>query len=163
MSKVLYKIYGIGNDIVKISRFSKNSDNERFLRRAFHQQEIDRFYHLKTVNQEKALQYLAGRWAAKESVYKAFRGIDRSRLPFPNIKIASRDDGSPVVELQDSTMELANQLNIANIHLSISHDEDYAIANVILEEKLILDQQHQQRQTDHCFITDDIGNNSRSK
>ncbi|GAM28581.1 hypothetical protein SAMD00019534_117570 [Acytostelium subglobosum LB1] len=128
------RILGIGTDIVKIARFTNNSENERFLKRAFHTDEINRFNDLKrTVSDQSALQYLAGRWAAKESVYKAFGGRDRARLNFQNIRIMTNERGTPYVDLVGNTRELANELDVSTIHLSISHDTDYAVANAIIE------------------------------
>ncbi|EFA85403.1 hypothetical protein PPL_02406 [Heterostelium album PN500] len=129
MSNRCIKILGIGNDIVKISRFTVNSENERFLKRAFHPVEIEKFKELKLQSQQNALQYLAGRWAAKESVYKAFKGIERAKLNFQNIRILSNSDGSPYVDLIENSLDLSKQLNVTDIHISISHDTDYAIAN----------------------------------
>eukprot|EP01132_Coremiostelium_polycephalum_P009134 gene9134-11191_t len=129
------RIYGIGNDIVKISRiissFERNGD--KFLNRAFHPEEIKQFKELQTINKENAFNYLAGRWAGKESIYKALEGKDRSKLNFQNIRIFNKPSGKPYFDLLSPTNEYVKSLGVTNIHLSISHDTDYCIANVILE------------------------------
>ncbi|KYR02237.1 hypothetical protein DLAC_01061 [Tieghemostelium lacteum] len=130
------KIIGIGNDIIKISRIKSSFEKggDRFLKRAFHDEEINNFKELFLINNEKGIEYLAGRWAAKESIYKAFGGQERSKLGFPNIKILNEQiTGKPIVNLQPPTFEYAKELGVKNIHIAISHDSDFAIANVILE------------------------------
>ena len=72
-----------------------------------------------------------GRWAVKEATYKAF---GRWRLDFRDIRVASSDQYStPQLVLQGYAATKAEELGIANKHVSISHDGDYATAQVILE------------------------------
>ncbi|KAN0037046.1 hypothetical protein ACTFIV_002378 [Dictyostelium citrinum] len=153
------KIFGIGNDIVKISRLeaSFKRHGDRFLKRAFNEIEISIFKSLNPTppitesindndnecngnnnnnnnNQNKrGFEYLAGRWAAKESIYKAIGNQDRTMLNFQNIQILNESNGRPYVNLLEPTQSYFKKLGINKIHIAISHDSDYAISNVILE------------------------------
>jgi len=77
---------------------------------------------------------LASVWAVKESVYKAFGGIDRKRLNFPNMKLAHSTLGKPELELEGPTKDLAMELGINKVHVALTHDHYYVVANVILEQ-----------------------------
>ncbi|KAM9966433.1 hypothetical protein ACTFIR_006649 [Dictyostelium discoideum] len=153
------KIFGIGNDIVKISRLESSfkRHGDKFLKRAFNEVEISIFKSLNPTasitesiddndnnelnnnnnnnnkNNNRGFEYLAGRWAAKESIYKAIGNQDRSKLNFQNIQILNESNGRPYVNLLEPTQSYFKELGINKIHLAISHDTDYAISNVILE------------------------------
>ncbi|KAN0003746.1 hypothetical protein ACTFIZ_009886 [Dictyostelium cf. discoideum] len=147
------RIFGIGNDIVKISRLESSfkRHGDKFLKRAFNEVEISIFKSLipttsitesindndsnnnnNNNNNNRGFEYLAGRWAAKESIYKAIGNQDRSKLNFQNIQILNESNGRPYVNLLEPTQSYFKELGINKIHLAISHDTDYAISNVIL-------------------------------
>ena len=75
---------------------------------------------------------MAGRFAAKEAVAKAlgtgFRGFD-----FKDIEIDRTTLGKPIVILKGKAKLIAKKEGQYNIHLSISHGEDSAVAYAILE------------------------------
>ena len=72
----------------------------------------------------------AGRFAAKEAVYKAL-SIDSDSLPnWKVIEILSERD-MPTVRLSGRIKEHADNAGIKNILVSISHEYDYAVANAI--------------------------------
>lgn len=92
----------IGCDITLVTRFDE--DIEYKANKILTQSEIIEFR--STVNQRN---YLAGRWAAKEAIFKA-TGLTQ------NFSILTRPTGQPYVAELDS------------ISVSISHDGDYAMA-----------------------------------
>ncbi|MGL4982351.1 MAG: holo-ACP synthase [Treponemataceae bacterium] len=116
-------IVGTGCDIVKVSRFEKWLENQSFLNRFFHEDEIP------TV---KTPESLASRFAAKEAFVKAlgtgFRGIS-----LKNICVISDDLGKPFLKLYNDAHTIIEEKNVKAIHLSLSHEKEYAIAFVILE------------------------------
>ncbi|KAF2070896.1 hypothetical protein CYY_007779 [Polysphondylium violaceum] len=132
------RIYGIGNDIVKVSRLKSSFERhgDKFLKRAFHDDEIVVFKQIFNENNDRAFQFLGGRWAAKESIYKALGNQERSKLNFQNIRIFNHTNGKPYVDLLDPTNQYFRELGIDTIHLAISHEDEYAISNVILETTL---------------------------
>jgi holo-[acyl-carrier protein] synthase len=72
-------------------------------------------------------QSLAARVAAKEAVYKALNSYDPKLKPkWKDISVYNQENGSPGVRLNSS-------INFgAAIVLSISHTDNYAVANAIL-------------------------------
>lgn len=122
-------ILGVGVDIVEIRRIKEILDkNNGFLQKIFTANEIE---YLESRNLRP--EYVAGRFAAKEAVSKAlgtgFRGFS-----FKDIIIESSTLGKPIVTLKGKARLIANKTGNTNIHLSISHGEDNAIAYAVLEE-----------------------------
>lgn len=121
-------ILGVGIDIVEIRRI-KNAieSSDRFLEKIFTSAELE---YLKSRNLRP--EYVAGRFAAKEAVAKAlgtgFRGFD-----FKDIEIDRTTLGKPIVILKGKAKLIAKKEGQYNIHLSISHGEDSAVAYAILE------------------------------
>lgn len=126
--EVLVLIVGVGIDIVEIRRIKNAIErNDRFLEKIFTASEIE---YLKSRNLRP--EYIAGRFAAKEAVAKAlgtgFRGFD-----FRDIEIERTTLGKPIVSLKGKAKLIAKKEGPWNIHLSISHGEDSAVAYAILE------------------------------
>lgn len=121
-------IIGVGTDIVEIRRI-KNAmvANSRFLEKIFTTTELE---YLTSRNLRP--EYVAGRFAAKEAVAKAlgtgFRGFD-----FKDIEIDRTTLGKPIVILKGKAKLIAKKEGKYNIHLSISHGEDSAVAYAIFE------------------------------
>jgi len=137
-------IFGIGNDLIAISRIKQTylRFGNRFLNRFLNPHEINEFRNrvnwvetnkLPQPLSTRACEHLASIWAAKESVYKAFGGVDRKRLNFTNIKISYTAKGKPEVVFDGTTKELVQELGITRVHVAITHDEHYVVANAILE------------------------------
>ncbi len=121
-------IVGVGVDIIEIRRIKSALDKgEGFLQRIFTSEEIE---YLKGRNLRP--EYIAGRFAAKEAVSKAlgtgFRGFE-----FKDIIIESTTLGKPIVVLKGKAKLIAEKQGEYNLHLSISHGEDSAIAYAVLE------------------------------
>ncbi|MEY4262928.1 MAG: hypothetical protein RLY88_636 [Actinomycetota bacterium] len=114
-------IIGIGVDAVQLSRFeTKLGENQKLAKRLFTPAEL-----------EAPIRTLAGRFAAKEALIKALSGA--SGLEWQGMQVLKEDSGKPVLQLNGKTAEIAAAAGVQNIHLSISHDGDMAIAFVIAE------------------------------
>jgi len=113
-----------GVDIVRIDRFRKHVENPQFLNRVFNPSEIKAI-----LSHKKPEIRMAGRWAAKEAVSKAFGCGIGEKLGFKDITITNNSNGKPIVEV-DETVNAA--FGFPKISLSISHDGDYAIAFVVV-------------------------------
>ena len=76
------QIYGIGTDIVSVSRIKRLVDKygEQFLKKAYHPKEIDSF--ARREEEGSSLEFLASRWAVKEATQKA---LCTPRLFFPEM------------------------------------------------------------------------------
>ena len=115
------QIYGIGVDIVSISRIKRLHERygDRFLKKAYHQEEIEIFQNCKQHNVNK-YDYLASRWAAKEAVQKA---ISSPRILFPEIFVTSSDDPTnrrPCLKFEGLLARICAERNICSSHVSIS-------------------------------------------
>ena len=69
----------------------------------------------------------AGRWAAKEAVSKVL-GLGVRGIGWREIEIERLPTGQPAVRLHDRAAARADQLGIASIALSITHEREYAVA-----------------------------------
>ncbi|MEJ8553955.1 holo-ACP synthase [Tepidibacter sp. Z1-5] len=120
-------ILGTGIDIIEIERIKKAiNKNNKFLRRIYTEKEIEYF---KQKNYKA--QTIAGNFAAKEAISKAF-GTGIRGCNFKDIEILRNSLGKPVVTLYNELYELSEKLEIKEILLSISHSRDYAVANAII-------------------------------
>lgn len=108
-------ISGVGCDIVAISRFADDK-RESLAKRLLTHEEFEIF---KTLNEVRKSEWLAGRFAAKEAVFKALK----QTVPITQIAVLSTTDGVPYVLIEGF-----------DIQLSISHDETSAIAVAIAEK-----------------------------
>ncbi|KAK8818239.1 holo--carrier protein synthase [Blastocystis sp. ATCC 50177/Nand II] len=126
-------IFGIGTDLVKVSRIAStlNRFGSQFVNRILSPREREEF---DTYTRDKS-QFLASRWAIKEATYKA---LGATGVPFRSIQVLYQRPGirSPlVVEFEGKAKEVADKANIDSCHVSVSHEDDYCVAFVVLEKK----------------------------
>jgi holo-[acyl-carrier protein] synthase len=69
----------------------------------------------------------AGRWAAKEAVSKVL-GLGVRGIGGKDIEVERLPTGQPTVRLHGRARARAEQLGMARIALSITHESDYAVA-----------------------------------
>lgn len=122
-------ILGIGVDLVDVKRFESIIFRwqHRFLKRVFTDAEI-RYCNTK----KHPAQRFATRFAAKEAFIKALFPKEQGGIRFADIEVGEQG-GRPVISLTGKVAELAAARRISRIHLMLSHDGDYGIANVVLE------------------------------
>lgn len=120
-------IKGTGIDITEVDRIKANLDNEKFLNKIYSANEIEHLKHRK-LNAQTA----AGMFAAKEAVSKAL-GTGFSNFWPSHIEILKNEDGKPYVNLTNNALLRAEEMNIENIQISISHTSEHAIAFCIAE------------------------------
>ncbi|MBE9095041.1 holo-ACP synthase [Tychonema sp. LEGE 07203] len=77
------------------------------------------------------IQYLAGRFAAKEAVLKAMGTGWSQGISWTDIEIQRLPTGKPSVVLYSRCQEIAAELGITIWFLSISHTQSYAVASAI--------------------------------
>jgi holo-[acyl-carrier protein] synthase len=118
-------VIGVGVDIVAIKRIGKMIDKhgQRFLERIFTELERQNAPQAKS-----SVTYFAGRWAAKEAIYKALQTELEFGVGWQDIEVGRHHSGAPIVELAGKAADQAGKAGIAKIHLSISHENDHAIA-----------------------------------
>ena len=111
-------IDGIGIDVVDIERFKSSLDRTPGL--------IEKLF---TENERsKPLASLAARFAAKEALAKAL-SVGKG-LPWHDAEILNLESGKPVFLFRG---EIAEIIDGADVHLSLSHDAGIASAMVIVE------------------------------
>ena len=122
-------IVGIGTDLARIGRFSKFLEsNNRVLERLF--TSAERAYALQMKNPAP---HLAARFAAKEAYLKALGTGLRDGLSWQQMEVVRDHLGCPSLQVSERAAELMLERGANKIHLSYSHDGDYAVATVILE------------------------------
>jgi holo-[acyl-carrier protein] synthase len=70
---------------------------------------------------------MAGRWAAKEAVSKVL-GLGVRGIGWRDIEIERLPTGQPAVRLHGRAAQRAEQLGMARVAVSISHEAEYAVA-----------------------------------
>ena len=80
-------------------------------------------------------QSYAGRFAAKEAFLKALQTGWRGKITWLDMEIISDANGVPSLNITNEAAWLIEQLRATNVHLSISHTNEHAIAQVILEKR----------------------------
>jgi len=116
-------IKGCGVDIIEVKRIKGAIKRwgDDFLKRIFTQRELEQ-----ALNKPSIYEHLAGRFAAKEAVSKAL-GIND--IAFKDIEIINNDTGKPVCILLKANKDKSD------IHISISHIKNYAVATAIITKK----------------------------
>lgn len=123
-------IIGIGTDLARSERFRKFIQRDNLvLERIFSADE--RCYALQ---KRDPAPHLAVRFAAKEAFLKALGTGLRDGLAWQQICIVLDSLGCPTLKLSGRAAELLAERGASKTHLSCSHDGDYAVATVILED-----------------------------
>lgn len=118
-----------GIDIIEVARVKNNIEDfgDKFLNKIYTKEEIE-YCESKSINK---YQSYAGRFAAKEAVFKAISPLldNKYHINWKDIEIVNDKNGRPLVNLYNN--EIFNLQNI-KIDISISHIKDTAVANVVL-------------------------------
>ena len=123
-------IVGLGTDLARVERFRKFiADNKAaLLGRLFTQGEREYAF-----SKKDPAPHLAARFAAKESCLKAFGLGLRAGLRWHDMEVVPDVLGRPDLQLSGRAAEIAAEKQVEVVHLSYSHDGDYAVATVVLE------------------------------
>ena len=82
---------------------------------------------------ENAVPFLSGRFAAREACAKALGTGFAQGVNWLDMEILNDLSGRPVLTLSGAAAAIADRLGVRRVHLSISHERNYAVAMVILE------------------------------
>lgn len=116
-------IDGIGIDLLEIKRIEQLvSRKPNFTKRILTVREEA---HYQKLSKHRQIEFLAGRFAAKEAFSKALGTGVGAEFSFLDIEILPNTENKPVVETTHYP---------GTIHVSISHSEEFVVAQVILEK-----------------------------
>ena len=123
-------IYGVGIDLVQVSRLEKllGRWGERFEIRVF--TEFERQFCSARKNRTACL---ASRFAAKEAFVKALGLGLRKPVLWRDIEVRSNPLGKPQICLTPRALQYCTELGIRSWHLSLTDEGGYAAATVIIE------------------------------
>lgn len=124
-------IYGIGTDIIEVSRIHAVMEKDiGFRDKIFTSGEI-------TYCETKRHKYenYAARFSAKEAFMKAIGTGWRFGIRFADIEVYHDEFGKPLIRLSGKAEELGKIEGISKIHVSLSHVKEIATAVVIVEKE----------------------------
>ncbi|MGM9886963.1 MULTISPECIES: holo-ACP synthase [unclassified Lactococcus] len=117
-------IYGNGVDNVELARIQEAMKrSERFSQQVLTENELIKFS--KFQSEKRKVEYLAGRWAAKEAFAKAYGTGFGSQLKMHDLEVQNDELGKPFFSM--------HPFDKGQAHLSISHSNLEAVAFVVLE------------------------------
>jgi holo-[acyl-carrier protein] synthase len=122
-------VIGLGSDIVSVRRIKKV-----FIRRpGFPSRILTESEYRIFIERNNSMEFLSGRFAAKEAVLKAFGTGLRKGLIFKEIEVEADSLGAPSVNLYGKAQKLFSANGGKKIFITISHDKDYAMAFALIE------------------------------
>ena len=123
-------IFGIGTDIVKVSRFDEMQSLESFAKKCLSIEELLIFKKLDGLKQPR---YLAKQFCMKEAISKALGTGIRNEVTLPNMTIVRDDLGKPIFTANNDLEIKMNNLGISKTHVSLADEKNYVVAFAILE------------------------------
>jgi holo-[acyl-carrier protein] synthase len=114
-------VIGVGIDVCDLERFAESLARTPGL--------LDRLFTPAEATRPPAS--LAARFAAKEALAKALGAP--GGLAWQDAEVFSEASGQPRLELRGTVRARADELGVAHVHLSLSHDAGIASAMVVLE------------------------------
>ena len=122
-------IIGNGVDIIDNKRIEKSLKIKGFKKRLFTLNEIkqSKKYRNKT-------NYFAKRFAAKEAFAKALGTGIRQGVSLPLIEVSNNSLGKPQIKLHQTAKQRFDELGGSKVHLSISDERNFAVAQVVIEQ-----------------------------
>ena len=124
------KIFGVGTDIVRVSRIKSSLKNKFFLSRIYNKDEVT-----KCKKNKNWTNCFAKRFAAKEAFSKALgTGISKG-INFNEIIVLNERNGKPYIKLINKTKKIVEKKikkKKYRISLSIADEKNYAVAFVTI-------------------------------
>jgi holo-[acyl-carrier protein] synthase len=124
-------ILGVGTDLAEVSRIRDSIQRfgDRFLNRIYTPGE--RAYSLRKANPAERF---AARFAVKEAGMKAI-GTGWSRgVRWVDFEVVNEPSGRPTLKLAGAAAQIAGQMGVNRISISLTHTAEMAFAVVILED-----------------------------
>ncbi len=124
-------IVGTGIDIVQVSRIEKAHKRwgDRFAGRLFTEGELDHVEGKRDIYPS-----LAARFAAKEAFLKALGTGFARGVSWHDMEVRREEGQRPFFHISGKAKEIMDGCGARRAHLSMSHEREYALAQVILED-----------------------------
>ena len=106
---------GIGIDIVEFSRIERIGNLEKFVDKILSEEEKKVYAIL--FNEQRRLEYLAGRFATKEAIYKAAPDLCKGKT-FKMFSILNDESGAPYLAHPKTSKMM----------ITLSHSDNYVVA-----------------------------------
>lgn len=121
-------IFGIGIDLIEVDRIKRVCDKwgSRFTSRIFTKKELDYCN-----SKRNRYQSLAGRFAAKEALFKALGTGLNFGMRWKEIEVVNDKLGKPSIVLSGEVASFTDRLGIKEALVSMSHTKQFAVAQVI--------------------------------
>lgn len=125
-------IVGIGIDIVQSDRIKIAIEKweKRFLNRIF--TSIEQEY---CSGHKGSHLFFGGRFAVKEAMFKALGTGWREGVQWKEVEVDNLSTGQPIVQVSGKIKELISRKKVEWIHVSITHEKNYSLGQVILESR----------------------------
>ena len=117
-------IIGVGTDMIEIMRVGKACKKQAFLSRIYTDEECRQA--------GGNMSSLAGNFAVKEAVAKSF-GTGFYGFGPKEIEVLRDKLGKPYIKLWGRARELAKELGVEIVHISITNTKEYATAMAVAE------------------------------
>lgn len=126
---------GLGVDVVEVERIKKICERTpSFKEKMFSPSEI-RYCE----NKPEPEIHFAARFAAKEAVLKALKCGFSNGVGYRDVEVKVKNGGAPIAVLHNRAEEIAKELNVVDVPLSISHTKTEAVCVAIAITKTSLD------------------------
>ncbi len=123
-------IFGVGTDIVELSRIQATYDRfgEHFVRRILMDEEIELFRRSK-----QPVRFLAMRFAGKEATVKAMGTGFAHGVWLRDVGILNNNWGRPTVTWSERGRRVCDRLGVGSGHVSLTDDAGLVVAFAVVE------------------------------
>jgi holo-[acyl-carrier protein] synthase len=130
-------IYGIGTDIVQISRVEAAlaRSGERFAEKILGPEELVKYHARRAKNEVRGLRFLATRFSAKEAFSKAIGLGMRMPMTWRSAQMLNAPSGKPIIVCSGALEEFMRTHRLT-AQVTISDEADYGVAFVIVTQAL---------------------------
>ena len=128
-------IFGIGTDILKISRIEAviSRHGDRFAARILGPEEMEKYQRRKQKVEARGLRFLATRFAAKEAFSKAIGLGMRMPMTWRAVQFLNAPSGKPTVVTSGALSEFMQARGLS-AQVSLTDEAEYAVAFVVVEK-----------------------------
>ena len=125
-------IHGVGTDLVSVKRIEDAlfRYGDRFLHRILGESEVAEY-----AQSNQPARFLAKRFAAKEAFSKAWGTGIGEAVGWHDVSVVHDARGKPMLAPSAALAEKFLQENIVAAHISLSDEDDHAMAFVVLEKQ----------------------------